>query len=341
MRLLLLLACVLPALSEASVRKITLGTGFSRVIRIPQLVRVAIANSKIAKVRAVPPDQVLVTGIARGTTTLQVWASANQQSTYEISVVPAELAEPLNGDENDSVVKIALEFIEMDNSFGQSLGIRWPEASQFSGHFTYSGSDSTSGINYTAAFSSARGLIQHLLKEGWAKMIANPDLYVRLGEEAIFHSGGEFPIPTSSESGGRYWRHVEWKPFGLTVKVRPKSIDKVHFHSDVKVELSETNVSSAVEGIPSLTRRQLETKMYSLDGETVILSGLLRQASSATREGLPWLSSIPLVGFLFGSRNQSSETTELVLAVTFSINHASKNSAKLEEMERKFRSHGN
>ena len=151
----------------------------------------------------------------------------------------------------------------MDGALSRHIGIRWPDAIHFSAGGSVLGDGTTTGLNYSASFSSAQGWLQHLIHEGWARILASPDLYVRLGEEASFHSGGELPVPTSSENYGRYQRHVEWKPFGITVTVRPRSGDWFHISSDIRVEISELNSSVSVEGIPSLTRRNLETKMNS------------------------------------------------------------------------------
>jgi Flp pilus assembly secretin CpaC len=71
--------------------------------------------------------------------------------------------------------------------------------------------------------------VNHLVKEGWAKIVANPELYVRLGEEANFHSGGEFPVSTITENYGHSRKHIEWKPWGLTAKVKPLSNDELSY----------------------------------------------------------------------------------------------------------------
>ncbi|MEQ1843243.1 MAG: type II/III secretion system protein, partial [Verrucomicrobiales bacterium] len=91
-------------------------------------------------------------------------------------------------------------------------------------------------------------MIHHLAQTGDAKLIASPELFVREGEEATFHSGGEFPVSTSSENYGRFHRHVEWKPFGVHLKVRPQSFDGLHISSEINVEISELNAGLAVDG---------------------------------------------------------------------------------------------
>ena len=160
---------------------------------------------------------------------------------------------------------------------------------------------------------------------------------MRLGEEAVFHSGGEFPVATSTaENSGRNYRHIEWKGYGLTAKVLPQSVDRIHISSDINLEISELISSQNIEGIPALNRRSLKTKMSSLDGETVILSGLVKQNSKKEKEGVPFLSSIPLIGPLFFTKtSEGSEQTELLMAVTFSMTTKAKENATQQTFKEK------
>ena len=180
-----------------------------------------------------------------------------------------------------------------------------------------------------------------MIRDGWAKLLASPELYVRMGEEAIFSSGGELPVASSSENYGRSVKHVEWKAYGLSVKVRPQSVDNLNIFSDLDIEISEVDPSRALEGIPAISKRHLQTKMESRAGETVVLSGLVRQASSSERHGLPLLGDIPLLGSLiFSSRNQTRDETEIFMAVTFSLTSKEQQEQKQESFRKRFSNFG-
>ena len=114
----------------------------------------------------------------------------------------------------------------------------------------------------------------------------------------------------------------------------------MHIGSDIKVEISEVNKGHQVEGIPALVNRNLETKMNSIDGETVILSGLIRQVSAQQKEKLPILSDLPLVGFLFGSVSESKEETEVFMAMTFSLVNRSRDIDKARDVRERFEARG-
>jgi len=55
------------------------------------------------------------------------------------------------------------------------------------------------------------------------------------------------------------------------------------------------------------------------DGKTVFLSGLIQHQDNNTREGVPGLGDVPLVGGLFSNRAKSITSTEIVVLITPSI----------------------
>jgi Flp pilus assembly secretin CpaC len=314
---------------------IRMGLNSSRTLRIPNINRVAIGNSKVLKAQTISNSMLLLIGKNRGNSTIRVWNEKGEENRYEVRVIASE-AENVAVNQDREIVKVALEFLELDEAFGQVSGFRWPESIQFSGGANLISTAAMTGLNYEMALVTAQGWLHHLVREGWARVVANPELYVRLGEEAIFHSGGEFPVATSVENYGKAYRHIEWKGYGLTAKVLPQSIDKIHISSDINLEISELISSQNMDGIPALNRRSIKTKMNSLDGETVILSGLVKQNTKKEKEGLPFLSSIPLLGDLFFSKSShGTEKTELLMAVTFSMSTRSREKQERNSFDEK------
>lgn len=312
-------------------KNVLIGKNMSQTLVVENLKRVAVANAKIAKARAVPPNKILLTGKKPGKTMVRAWSKDGNETAFSITVLPSHLDEPKRG--GGDVVRVALEFVEVDTTTSERFGIRWPDMLEARAGATMQGAmNSTTGLNYSVTFSSAKGFIEQLVSEGWAHVLARPNLYVRLGEQVIFHSGGEFPVTSSSEKFGTYYRRVDWKPFGLTVKIRPESADRLNLSSDIEIDISERSSHVSTEGIPALTKRKLVTKMNSRHGETVILSGLIRQMTSKSQEGIPWLSSIPIIGWIFFSRKKEfRQGSEVLLAMTLSFKTQARHQLELEE----------
>jgi general secretion pathway protein D len=67
---------------------------------------------------------------------------------------------------------------------------------------------------------------------------------------------------------------------------------------------------------PTFNKASVDTTLAVQDGQTVAIAGLIRDSSSDNRNGVPFLTSIPLVGSLFGSTRHSSNRTELIILIT-------------------------
>ncbi len=294
-----------------------LSVGGSLTLQVPGLQRAAVADGKVARARAIPPDQLFVTGLSPGKTEITAWDASGRPREFSLEVLPGKVYQAALG--NLPVVKVELEFLEIDLAEGAKYGVRWPVPVEGSVGASARGDGSGASVSYSASASSAKAAVEAMVTEGKAKVLSRPRLYVRLGESVDFLSGGEFPVPTSTERDGHLYPRIEWKAYGLAMRVKPESGDGVHLSSDVEVEVSETDASVSVNGVPALNRRKLTTKMESLDGETVILSGLIRRAASHGREGVPLLSSLPLLGILFSASHESKTDSEIVISMTLSF----------------------
>ncbi|MBI1860088.1 MAG: pilus assembly protein N-terminal domain-containing protein [Deltaproteobacteria bacterium] len=319
---------------------ILLGQSMNHTIRHPRIVRAAVANSKIVGLRTIGADELLLTGKRAGATMVRVWHGAGVETAYTVRVLEPTNARSLNQVPSEGVIKISMEFMEIDLVSAREMGIQWPTSLELSGTLQLAGSASaagnTSGLNYSVNGLTAKTMINFLMREGFARTLANPELFVRTGETASFHSGGEIPIPTGHQNLGGFYKKVEWKPFGLSIQVRPSSEDGYRIHSDVKIDISEITQENALDGIPGMNRKKIETKMDAVDGATVVLSALLKQRSSEKKEGTPFLSSIPLLGNLFSSTVRVADEKQLIAAMTFSISNPARETTRLDRFRSKF-----
>jgi general secretion pathway protein D len=67
---------------------------------------------------------------------------------------------------------------------------------------------------------------------------------------------------------------------------------------------------------PIISTRSVQTQLLIKDGQTVILGGLSDRQRDVSQEGVPFLSSIPLIGGLFGHSSRVTTETELCLFIT-------------------------
>jgi pilus assembly protein CpaC len=68
--------------------------------------------------------------------------------------------------------------------------------------------------------------------------------------------------------------------------------------------------------VPSLKTRRAETEVELRDGQSFAIAGLLDNQSFESRQSIPFLSSIPIVGHLFSSKSDTATRTELLVLIT-------------------------
>lgn len=74
--------------------------------------------------------------------------------------------------------------------------------------------------------------------------------------------------------------------------------------------------SHSIDGIPGLLSNRIESHFDLKKSRTIALSGLLKNEWFHNSAGLPWLSQIPILGYLFSSKEYKNNETELVIFVT-------------------------
>ena len=89
---------------------------------------------------------------------------------------------------------------------------------------------------------------------------------------------------------------------------------------------------------PTIQQRKISTTVAVHDGETVALGGLISDSRSNTRDGIPFLRQIPVLGNLFGSTNKQGTRTELIVLLTPRvIRSATESEEVMSELESEFK----
>ena len=107
---------------------------------------------------------------------------------------------------------------------------------------------------------------------------------------------------------------TEFLESGVILKVRPSVDEQNRILLDIHPEVSTGSVSD--DGIPNQTTTEVTTSMLVESGKTVFIGGLIKRSAEQTREGVPVLGDIPVVGALFSNRALSTVNTELVVLIT-------------------------
>lgn len=167
------------------------------------------------------------------------------------------------------------------------------------------------GVSY---FPSGIGsVIQALVTKGHAKILAEPNLLVKSGQEGNFLAGSKFfyPIVTNNTADTKE----------ITVGVKLKFKPEVQENGIIILKIDPAEVSSiagtlAVNGYPIIDTREVKTIVELKDGESLIMAGLLQEEAIKTMSKIPLLGDIPILGALFRSTQNDIKDKELVFFIT-------------------------
>lgn len=180
-----------------------------------------------------------------------------------------------------------------------------------------------SGFSYvgTDAAGSIKAVISALATQSKAKLLASPHILVSDNREARIQVGQSVPIPTSETYGSTTiapQRTIQYKDIGIILKVKPQINDSGLVSMEIAQEVStySTVLLYADEKQIVLDKTEATTNLTVQDGQTIIIGGLIREDNSRARTGIPFLSKIPLLGYLFGNTDEEAKRNEIIILLT-------------------------
>lgn len=153
--------------------------------------------------------------------------------------------------------------------------------------------------------------LQAIEENGYGKVLASPKILSVGGKEAEFLAGGEVPL----RAVGYKRNEIIWKSYGILLKVLPFVDAQKRLRLKLSVEVSMLDASQKVDGLPGFLTNRISSEFFIRDNEVLVLSGLIKEHSANSVQGLPGLANIPILGKLFGSEEYQNNKTELVILV--------------------------
>jgi type IV pilus assembly protein PilQ len=173
-----------------------------------------------------------------------------------------------------------------------------------------------SGGAITFALAGAKSLINLRLSAlestGRGKIISNPKIATLDNTEALIESGTRIPVKTVSAEGTQ----TQFVDASLSLRVTPHVTPDGFINMKIQATKNEPDFGNQVEGIPTITTREATTVMLVRDSDTVVIGGLYRRTSSTAQDGVPWLSQVPVVGWLFKKTRVNDVNDELLIFIT-------------------------
>ncbi len=164
-------------------------------------------------------------------------------------------------------------------------------------------------------------VIQALQSNSDVNVISEPHMYAADNQEATIEVGRNVPTPGAlsfSAGGGSGLvplQSVERQDVTLRIKVKPYINDERNVTMDVEVEDRDITDQHPTLGVTTTKRRLKLDKIVGRDSQPVVLGGLIRDRESETVNQVPGLGQIPLLGWLFKSRQKAKEKVNLLLVL--------------------------
>ncbi len=153
-------------------------------------------------------------------------------------------------------------------------------------------------------------------------LISAPQIMTLDNSEAEIFIGENRPYKTgeSSTSGDSVVASYQYKDVGIKLELTP------HINREeglIKLELFQTyNTVSSTAGtleLPVTSDRKTKTTVLMADGSTMVIGGLIQSDKSRSQGAVPYLSDLPLLGWLFKQQEKSSNKKTLMVFVSARI----------------------
>lgn len=183
----------------------------------------------------------------------------------------------------------------------------------------------SSGFSFFAVGDNLRVFLNALATDDKLKVLASPHLIALDNRDASIQIGDQVPIVTAVTSPGAgqtattISSTVQYKDTGIILKIKPQINEGGLVSLDISQEVSDVGKITLGGGLGDqvkITKREVKTNLVVQDGHTIIIGGLIRDRTTRNRTGIPILSKIPILGYLFGSTTKEDERTELIVLLT-------------------------
>jgi pilus assembly protein CpaC len=238
-------------------------------------------------------------------------------------------------------VAVQVQFAEVSRSVTNSLGVNWGFSDGTAVFGSSPGGNGPLGFNVNGdgyidglSLSPLPGVadifgrivsgqsvfgffIKALRENNLLRVLQEPNLTTTSGEPASFLAGGQVAVPVPSDNGTI---GIEYKEFGIRLLLTPIVLGNGKIRLIMEAESSDLDYSNGTTiqsaRVPGLRTRRVQSSVEIGEGQTMSVAGLLDDSVIATRQSVPGVGDLPVLGQLFRSTRYQRKETELVILIT-------------------------
>ena len=250
-------------------------------------------------------------------------------------------------------IQIEARIVQADTNYARSLGVQWGfqslanlsgnRVSNFRGQSASTDSFGNQTGNFLVNLPAAVGGVAALPAAGFTfgkatddgaildlrlsageqlgltKVIAAPKITTLDKREAKIEQGQSIPYQTTSLQGTQTTFVDALLSVQVTPQITSRDPKEVGKQILLKVKATRNAPGATTTAGAIITKKEALTQVLVRDGETMVIGGIIEDTQSNTVTGLPFLSRLPVVGWLFKNKSEQVQKTELLIFLTPTI----------------------
>lgn len=240
-------------------------------------------------------------------------------------------------------VLIEARIVEVTHNYAKELGIRWGGRINTQANLGFPATIGLSGVSGGSTGNSAAGGIVNLATSGAAtgalglklgsingtalldmqlsalenqgkgKILSMPKITTMDNVEALIESGREIPYQTTSSDGTK----TEFKKATLSLKVTPHVSPDEYIRLEIEAKKDEADFANQLPNSPPpILTKHAKTEVIIKNGDTTVIGGLFKENKAENQASVPLFSKIPVIGWLFKNKLNTSDGEELLIFIT-------------------------
>jgi general secretion pathway protein D len=176
-------------------------------------------------------------------------------------------------------------------------------------------------------------------------VLNNQEAKINVGQQVPISTGSSsIPLSGGTGTAGSFAQSntIQYMDTGVTLEVTPRVNANGMVIMDIKqivssvVSIPAVGATDTQKQSPTIDKKEIESSVAVLDGETIALGGLIDEQNTENKNGIPWLYELPLIGPMFGSTTYDTTKNELVVLITPRVVKSKLDSSKVtNEFKRK------
>ena len=159
-------------------------------------------------------------------------------------------------------------------------------------------------------------IVNALKRDTGSNVLSTPSILTLDNQQASILVGQEIPITTGEVLGSANtnpFRTIERKDVGVKLQVKPQINEGNAIKLFLKQEVSTLAGTAGSSNELVTNKRQIETTVQVANGEIIVLGGLIENDEQISKDKVPILGDIPLLGAAFRSEGKSRRRTNLMI----------------------------